>query len=35
MAWEAAAFLLGHWLVLLVVFSDRRNRDRRAKRPSG
>ena len=32
MAWEAAAFLLGHWLVLLVVFSDRRNRDRQSKK---
>lgn len=32
LAWEAAAFLLGHWLVLLVVFSDRRNRDRQSKK---
>lgn len=32
MAWEAAAFLVGHWLVLLVVFSDRRNRDRQSKK---
>ena len=32
LAWEAAAFLLGHWLGLLVVFSDRRNRDRQSKK---
>ncbi len=32
MAWEAAAFLLGHWLVLLVVFSDRRNRENQSRK---
>ena len=32
LAWEAAAMLAAHWLVLLVVFSDRRNRDRQSKK---
>ena len=32
LAWEAAAFLLGHWLVLLVVFSDRRNRENQSRK---
>ena len=32
MAWEAAAFLLGHWLVLLITFSDRRNRENQSRK---
>ena len=35
MAWEAAAFLVGHWLVLLVVFSDRRNRENQSRQAVG
>lgn len=32
LAWEAAAMLAAHWLVLLITFSDRRNRDRQSKK---
>ena len=32
LAWEAAAFLLGHWLVLLITFSDRRNRENQSRK---
>ena len=32
MAWEAAAFLLAHWLVLLITFSDRRNRENQSRK---
>lgn len=32
LAWEAAAMLAAHWLVLLVVFSDRRNRENQSRK---
>ena len=32
LAWEAAAFLLAHWLVLLITFSDRRNRENQSRK---
>lgn len=35
LAWEAAALLLAHWLVLLIVFSDRRNRESQSKKALG
>lgn len=35
LAWEAAALLLAHWLVLLIVFSDRRNRETQSRKAVG
>lgn len=32
MAWEAAAMLAAHWLVLLITFSDRRNRENQSRK---
>ena len=35
LAWEAAALLAAHWLVLLIVFSDRRNRENQSRKAVG
>ena len=35
LAWEAAALLAAHWLVLLIVFSDRRNRENQSRQAVG
>lgn len=32
LAWEAAAMLAAHWLVLLITFSDRRNRENQSRK---
>ena len=32
LAWEAAAMLVAHWLVLLITFSDRRNRENQSRK---
>ena len=32
LAWEAAAILAAHWLVLLITFSDRRNRENQSRK---
>ena len=32
LAWEAAAMLAAHWLVLLIAFSDRRNRENQSRK---
>ena len=32
LAWEAAAMLAAHWLVLLIPFSDRRNRENQSRK---
>ena len=35
LAWEAAALLAAHWLVLLIVFADRRNRENQSRKAIG
>lgn len=35
MAWEAVIFLAAHWLCLLLVFADRRNREGQSKKAIG
>ncbi len=35
LAWEAAALLAAHWLVLLIVFADRRNRENQSRKAVG
>ena len=35
MMWESLALLAAHWLVLLVVFSDRRNREGQSRKAVG
>ena len=32
LAWEGAAMLVAHWLVLLITFSDRRNRENQSRK---